>query len=102
MSATAASLTNEEYEERKKMLDEFKKLVKSEQEQIFSILKKYKIDYSENTNGIFFDMSRVSKTAFDTMKGFISFCQANRDEFELRDKALESSRLNLGETNSLE
>jgi hypothetical protein len=47
-------------------------------------------------------MSRVSKTAFDTMKGFISFCQANRNEFELRDKALESSRLNLGETNSLE
>jgi hypothetical protein len=102
MSATAASLTNEEYEERKRMLDEFKKLVKSEQEQIFSILKKHKIEYSENTNGVFFDMSRVSKTAFNDMKNFITFCQANRNEFELRDKALESSRLNLGETNSLE
>ena len=47
-------------------------------------------------------MSRLSKTAFDDMKGFIVFCQANRNEFEMRDKALESSRLNLGETNSLE
>ena len=86
MSVTAASLTNEEYEERKRMLDEFKKLVKSEQEQIFSILKKHKIEYSENTNGVFFDMSRVSKVAFDDMKSFILFCQANRNEFELRDR----------------
>ena len=102
MSATAATLTNEEYEDRKKMLDEFKKLVKSEQEQIFTILKKHKIEFSENTNGVFFDMSRVSNAAFDDMKNFIVFCQANRTEFEVRDRALESSRLNLGDTNSIE
>jgi len=102
MSATAASLTNEEYEDRKKMLDELKRLVKSEQEQIFAILKKHKMEFSENTNGVFFDMSRVSKIAFDDMKAFITFCQANRTEFEARDRALESSRLNLGDTNSIE
>ena len=53
MSASAANLTNEEYEERKVFLEELKKLVKVEQEEIFRILKKNKCDYSENSNGVF-------------------------------------------------
>lgn len=91
-------LSNEEYEERKKVLNELKKLVKSEQEQIFFILKKYKLDFSENSNGIFFDMSRVSKEPFDEMKKFLTFCQTNRKDFEDRDRQMETSRLHLGNT----
>lgn len=98
MSSSVNTLTNEDYEDRKRVLTELKKLVRSEQEQIFLIVKRYKLDYSENSNGVFFDLSRVPTEAFQEMKKFLAFCQTNRNDFELREREMESSRLNLGET----
>lgn len=97
MSQSVNTLTNAEYEDRKRVLSELKKLVKSEQEQIFLILKRYKIEYSENSNGVFFDLSRVGKDAFEEIQKFLVFCQTNRSDFEARDREMESSRLILGE-----
>lgn len=91
------SLAVQDYEDRKRVLGEVKKLVKSEQEQIFLILKRYKVDYSENSNGVFFDLSRVPQEPFEEIQKFLTFCQANRKEFEERDREMESSRLILGE-----
>jgi hypothetical protein len=102
MSASAATLTNEEYEERKLFLDELKKLVIVEQEEIFRILKKNNCDFSENSNGIFFDLSKLSSASFLQMKAFLSFCQANRKNFEIRDREMEDSRLNLANLYKLE
>ena len=97
MSNSGNTLTNEEYEERKRVLNELKKLVKSEQEQIFLILKRYKVEYSENFNGVFFDLNRVPKTPFEEITKFLTFCQNNRSNFEARDREMESSRLILGD-----
>jgi hypothetical protein len=97
MSQSVNTLTNDEYEDRKRVLSELKKLVKSEQEQIFLILKRYKLEYSENSNGIFFDMSRIPREPFEEIQKFLTFCQANRHEFEARDREMETSRLSLGE-----
>jgi hypothetical protein len=101
MSGAVLNLTNEEYDERKKCLDELKKLVKAEQEQVFLILKRYRVEYSENSNGVFFDLSRVTKEAFTAIQSFLNFCQVNRNDFEARDRDMENSRLNLTDTNSL-
>lgn len=98
---SASALTNEEYEERKRVLGELKKLVRAEQEQIFLILKRHKVEYSENSNGVFFDLNRVGKEPFEEIQKFLSFCQTNRNDFEARDREMEFSRLNLGE-NSFE
>lgn len=97
MSQSVNTLTNEEYEGRKKVLADLKNLVKSEQEQVFLILKRYKLEYSENSNGIFFDLSRIPKEPFEEIQKFLVFCQQNRSEFEARDKQMENSRLSLGE-----
>jgi hypothetical protein len=96
-----STLTDEEYLERKKCLEELKTLVKSEQAQIFRILKKYKVEYTENSSGILFDLTKVSKEAFDEIQSFLLFCQDNRNEFEERDRKMEISRLNLGDLSSL-
>jgi hypothetical protein len=102
MSASAATLTNEEYEERKLFSEELKKLVIVEQEEIFRILKKNNCEFSENSNGIFFDLSKLSQQTFQQMKAFLSFCQANRKNFEIRDREMEDSRLNLANLAKLE
>jgi hypothetical protein len=98
---SASGLTNEEYEERKRVLGELKKLVRPEQEQIFLILKRHKVDYSENSNGVFFDLNRIPNEPFEEIQKFLVFCQTNRNDFEVRDREMEFSRLNLGE-NSFE
>ncbi len=98
MSSSVNTLTNEEYEDRKFVLAELKKLVKSEQEQIFLIVKRYHLEYSENSNGVFFDLSRVPKEAFLEIKKFLAFCQTNQKDFEIRERQMESSRLHIGET----
>ena len=101
MSNPVNTLTNEEYEDRKRVLQELSRLVKSEQEQIFLVLKRYKLEYSENSNGVFFDMSRIPSEPFEEIKKFLTFCQTNRTDFEVRDRQMETSRLSLGE-NSFE
>lgn len=101
MSNPVNTLTNEQYEDRKRVLQELSRLVKSEQEQIFLILKRYKLEYSENSNGVFFDMSRIPSEPFEEIKKFLTFCQTNRRDFENRDRQMETSRLSLGE-NSFE
>ena len=48
------------YEERKHIFEQIKVLVQSEQEEIFRIIRKTKENYTENSNGIFFDLSTPS------------------------------------------
>ena len=69
MNSSVNSLSNEEYEDRKRVLGELKKLVRSEQEQIFLIVKKYRLEYSENSNGVFFDLSNVESDVFTKLFG---------------------------------
>ena len=76
----------QEYEERKAFLEELKRLVKSEQEAIFRLLKSEKADYSENSNGIFFDVSKLSTPLCKKMKEYMEFCRKNRDEFTQREE----------------
>jgi hypothetical protein len=76
----------QEYEERNIFLEDIKRLVKSEQEAIFRLLKSEKADYSENSNGIFFDVSKLSTPVFKKMKEYMEFCRKNRDEFTQREE----------------
>ena len=101
MSTTSSLLTNEEYEDRKKLLEELKKLVKSEQEHVFRILRGKGEEFSENSNGVFFDVTVLKTESVKEIYEYLIFCAKNRKDFEIRDQAMESSRLNLGDTNSL-
>jgi Bromodomain extra-terminal - transcription regulation len=81
------------YEDRKKIFDTIHALVKPEQEEIFRIVRKLKVTYSENSNGIFFDLSTLSDDAFQQIKEYIQFCLTTRREHENRLKDLETIRI---------
>jgi hypothetical protein len=76
----------EEYEQRKAFLEDLKILNKVEKEELYRILKKNLISLSENSNGIFFDVSRIDKETFTQLVSFIEFCKKNRQEFESREQ----------------
>jgi hypothetical protein len=81
------------YEERKKIFEYIKVLVKPEQEEIFRIIRKTKENYTENSNGIFFDLSTVSDDTFNQIKEYLDFCLKTRQEDADRLKELETIRI---------
>jgi hypothetical protein len=80
------------YESKKRFSENIKLLVKSEYEEIFRIIKKYKEAYTENSNGIFFDINSLSKEAFTEMNGYMNFCMSNRADDENRMKEMQEIR----------
>jgi len=81
------------YEERRIIFDNIKVLVKSEQEELFRIIRKSKESYTENSNGIFFDLSALSDTTFSQIKEYLDFCLKMRQEDENRLLKLETIRI---------
>jgi hypothetical protein len=81
MSVSASVLTAEEYEKRKRFVEEVKLLTATEMDGILKILKASKAEYSENSNGIFFDACKLPAETFDKIQEFIGFCKQNREEF---------------------
>ncbi len=81
------------YEERKAVFENIKILVKSEQEEIFRIIRKTKENYTENSNGIFFDLANISNEAFIQIKEYLNFCLKTRQEDAERLKELEVIRI---------
>jgi hypothetical protein len=76
------------YEKRKAYFENLKILVKSEYEEVFRILKRNKVEYTENSNGIFFDVSLLTETAFEQLEEYMNFCLQNRKAEENRSKEL--------------
>jgi hypothetical protein len=81
------------YEDRKKIFDTIHTLVQPEQEEIFRIIHRLKVPYSENSNGIFFDLTSLSDEAFHQIKEYMDFCLTTRREHESRLKELETIRI---------
>lgn len=67
-------------ENRKRFIDDLKILCKSEHEEIFRILKRDGASFSENYNGIFFDVNILSDETFQKMTNYMDFCKKQRQE----------------------
>ena len=74
------------YDLKKQLLEDLKLLNKSEQEEVFRILKLNDGIYSENSNGIFFDVTKLSDSLLKKLLQFIEFSKNNRKEFENREE----------------
>ena len=81
-----ASLTDAEYDSRKKFLEDLKGLSKTEMAKMFEILKRHKMEYSENSNGVFFDLIKLSKEAFEELQVYMEFCRTVQSEQKIRDE----------------
>lgn len=82
---TSPGISQDEYARRKQFLDDLKSLTKSECVEIVRILHKHDVAYSENLNGIFFNVSSLSQQTFDDMVTFIEFSKNNRRILSDRD-----------------
>jgi len=81
-------METDKYQERRKLYDNLSLLVKSEQIEIFKILRKNDENYTENSNGIFFDILTVSDKTYRDMSSFMDFCLKTRQEDTMRTLAM--------------
>jgi len=77
-----------DFESRKKIFDEIKKFNRTEQEELFRILKRGNEEVSENRNGIFFDLVTIKDTTLTNIKEWIDFCIKNTTKFEEREQEI--------------
>ena len=97
-----SSLTRDEYETRKQFLTDLKSLVKAEKEQIFRILKTSGAAYSENSNGVFFDVVGLDAQTFKRLSDFVAFCKVKVKEQEERVQEMNTLRNDLSEDREVE
>lgn len=81
-------LSPQEYARRKHFLDNLKGLTKSEYTEIVRILQKHEVQFSENKNGIFFNVAALDQAVFDDLEKFLCFTQTNRQSLADRDTFL--------------
>ena len=88
-----------DYEQRKQVLDDIKNqgLTKEEYEELFRIVKRNNIEYSENSNGVFFDLNTVPDDVIEKIMGFLQFCKEQRKSEEVRTHDLEFYATNVGD-----
>ena len=77
-----------EYEAKKQVLESIKTLSKEEYEELFRILKRNNIEYTENSNGIFFDLAPLTTDIFQKIVSFLEFCKEQRKSEEVRSNEL--------------
>jgi hypothetical protein len=88
-----------DYEQRKQVLDDIKNqgLTKEEYEELFRIIKRNNIEYSENSNGIFFDLNTISHDIIEKIIEFLQFCKEQRKSEEVRTHDLEFYATNVAD-----
>lgn len=84
-----------EFESRKKIFEEIKNFTRTEQEELYRILRRCNEEMSENRNGIFFDMMALKESTVEKIQEWIIFCQKNRANFESREKEMTSLAENI-------
>jgi hypothetical protein len=85
---SSPGLNKEEYEQRKTFLEELKRLTRDQHEEIFRIIKRNDIEYSENSNGVFFDISLLPLDVFKQLEHYIELSKEQSKSEESRTSEL--------------
>lgn len=78
----------DDYERRKELSKDIGALSRPELEELYRILRREGGEFSENSNGIFFDVSALPVHVFEALWKFINFCKSNAKSLEERSKVI--------------
>lgn len=75
-------------EQKKQFLEDLKMLTQEQYAEVFRIVKLENVKFTENSNGIFFDLNTTEDAAFEKMLKFMDLCKAQRDEDKARGEEI--------------
>jgi hypothetical protein len=85
-------LNKEEYERRKICLEELKTLTREQYDEVFRIIKRNEVEFTENSNGIFFDMLQISNETLRQLENIIELSKVQNKCEEVRTHELDVLR----------
>ena len=78
---------------RKILFEKINRLSCTEHEEILKIIKKYDTDYTQNKNGIFFNISTVKNEVIEELNNFLDYSINNSKELDEYDKKLNECKI---------
>lgn len=78
----------DDYEQRKEFCKDINTLSRPELEELYRILRREGGEFSENSNGIFFDVGSLPAPVFNALWKFLNFCKSNAKDLEQRSKLI--------------
>jgi hypothetical protein len=85
-------LSKPEYDSRKQCMDEIKQLTTPEYHELFRIIKVGGVSFTENSNGVHFDLTQVSPEIYTCIQNFLTLCKEQRLNEKKRSEELENLR----------
>lgn len=92
MAQLSPTLSAADYEQRKQLLEDLKLLDKSEYEEVYRLIYRDGVEYTENSNGVFFDLTLVAYETFTKLVQFMELCKAQRKNEAARVQELNTLR----------
>lgn len=87
--------------DKRKIINNIKNLSKIEHIEVFKIIQKEEIKYSENSNGIFVNFENIPNDIIKKIDNFINFCLKNKEELKKKDEIINHNKIILEQTNDV-
>jgi len=81
--------------ELQKMKNKIEKLDKNESIEIFKIIHKNQINYSQNNNGIFIDLSCLNEQSLIEIQAFLDFIEENKKHIHEIENKIKQNKITL-------
>lgn len=78
---------------KKALIEKISKLSKIEHEEIFKLMKSKNEAFTQNKNGVFFNLSMISDEIVTEVEQFVDFCLKNKQELDDYDKKLNECKI---------
>lgn len=88
--ATAPTYT---VRQRRQLMQRTQDLGPTEHEEIFKIIRDCDVEHTQNNNGVFVNLTRVSDDVVDRVRRFVDFCIENKQDLDAYDKRLNECKL---------
>lgn len=79
---------------RKSLFEKISSLSGTEHEEILKIIKKHNVDFTQNKNGVFFNISDLDNSIIEEIESFVIYSLNNTIELDEYDKKLNECKLN--------
>lgn len=90
--AAIPAISKVEYDHRKQLVEELRNLSEDECKEIFRILRRFNVPYTENSNGVHFDLVFTSNEAVEEINKYVFLCKKQKESEEVRVKEMEGLR----------
>ena len=94
--------------QKKQLFQKIAMLCKTEHEEIYKIIKNHNtvnaspISFSQNRNGIFFNLSDIDDKLYLELDGFVNFCITNKKDLDDYDKKINECKINNNYSNIIQ